>query len=80
MGGACRRQFKIKPGDVAVVMGAGPIGMVTASAARSRAFMSDVQQTKLDLAAGLGPITPVAKENLRRDRRRHRRLGRRSGL
>ena len=62
---------KIKPGDVAVVMGAGPIGMVTALAALaggcSRVFMSDVQQPKLDLAAGLGPITPVnvAKENLR---------------
>ncbi len=62
---------KIKPGDVAVVMGAGPIGMVTALAALaggcSRVFMSDVQQPKLDLAASLGPITPVnvAKENLR---------------
>ncbi len=62
---------KIKPGVVAVVMGAGPIGMVTALAALaggcSRVFMSDVQQPKLDLAASLGPITPVnvAKENLR---------------
>jgi D-xylulose reductase len=61
---------QIKPGDVAVVMGAGPIGMVTALAALaggcSRIIMTDVQQPKLDLAARLGPISPlnVAKENL----------------
>jgi D-xylulose reductase len=63
---------KIKPGDVAVVTGAGPIGVVTALAALaggcSRVIISDVQQPKLDLAASLGPITPVnAKEqNLQR--------------
>lgn len=54
---------RIKPGDVALVMGAGPIGMVTALAALaggcSRVLMTDVQQPKLDLAATLGPITPV---------------------
>jgi D-xylulose reductase len=54
---------EIKPGDVAVVMGVGPIGMVTALAALaggcSRVIVSDVQQPKLDLAATLGPITPV---------------------
>jgi D-xylulose reductase len=54
---------QIKPGDVAVVIGAGPIGMVTALSAlaggASRVVMADVQQPKLDLAAGLGPITPV---------------------
>ncbi|RME61882.1 MAG: NAD(P)-dependent alcohol dehydrogenase [Caldilineae bacterium] len=54
---------RIKPGDVAVVIGAGPIGMVTALAALaggcSRVIMTDVQQPKLDLAARLGPITPV---------------------
>lgn len=54
---------KIKPGDLAVVMGAGPIGMVTALAALaggcSRVVMTDVLQPKLDLAATLGPITPV---------------------
>ena len=61
---------KIKPGDVAVVMGAGPIGMVTALSALaggcSQIIITDVQQPKLDLAASLGPITPVnvAKENL----------------
>ncbi len=61
---------RIRPGDVAVVMGAGPIGMVTALAALaggcSRVIMSDVQQPKLDLAASLGPITPLnaMRENL----------------
>lgn len=62
---------KIKPGDVAIVSGAGPIGMVTALAALaggcSQIIMTDVQQPKLDLAATLGPITPVnvAKESLK---------------
>lgn len=62
---------KIKPGDLAIVMGAGPIGMVTALAALaggcSQVIMTDVQQPKLDLAATLGPITPVniAKQNLK---------------
>ncbi len=62
---------RIKPGDIAVVMGAGPIGMVTALAALaggcSQIIMTDVQQPKLDLAATLGPIIPVnvAKENLK---------------
>ncbi|HWB54803.1 MAG TPA: NAD(P)-dependent alcohol dehydrogenase [Tepidisphaeraceae bacterium] len=61
---------RLRPGDVGIVIGAGPIGMVTALAALaggcSRVIMSDVQQPKLDLAAKLGPITPVnvAKENL----------------
>src|SRR6202171_4558275 len=62
---------KIKPGDLAVVMGAGPIGIVTSLAAIaggcSQVVITDVQQPKLDLAAALGPIRPVnvAKENLR---------------
>jgi D-xylulose reductase len=54
---------QIKPGDLAVVMGAGPIGMVTALAALaggcSQVVITDVQQPKLDLAARLGPILPV---------------------
>ncbi len=54
---------RIKPGDLAVVMGAGPIGLVTALAALaagcSRVVITDVLQPKLDLAARLGPITPV---------------------
>jgi D-xylulose reductase len=62
---------KIEPGDLAVVLGAGPIGTVTALAALaggcSQVVITDVQQPKLDLAAKLGPIRPVnaAKENLR---------------
>ena len=53
----------IQPGDLAVVAGAGPIGMVTAMAALaggcSRVVMTDVQQPKLDLAETFGPITPI---------------------
>jgi D-xylulose reductase len=59
---------RVKPGDLAVVIGAGTIGMVTALAALaagcSRVVMSDVKQPKLDLAARLGPITPI---NVTRD-------------
>ena len=61
---------QIKPGDVAVVSGAGPIGMVTVLSALaggcSQVIVSDVQQPKLDIIAKLGPITPVnvAKESL----------------
>jgi D-xylulose reductase len=61
---------QIKPGDVAVVIGAGPIGMVTLLSALaggcSRVVIADVQQPKLDLAATLGAVTPVnvTKENL----------------
>lgn len=61
---------QIKPGDLAVVIGAGPIGMVTALAALaggcSQVLLADVQQPKLDLGATLGPIRPVnvARENL----------------
>jgi D-xylulose reductase len=48
--------------------------MVTALAALaggcSQVIMTDVQQPKLDLAATLGPITPVnvAKQNLKESR------------
>src|SRR3712207_6395983 len=62
---------RIQPGDVAVVTGAGPIGMVSALAALaggcSRVIMTDVQEPKLTLAAKLGPITPVnvAEQNLK---------------
>ena len=53
----------IRPGDVAVVSGAGPIGMVTALSALaggcSHVFITDVIQEKLDLAATLGQIIPV---------------------
>jgi D-xylulose reductase len=54
---------QIKPGDVAAVIGAGTIGLVTALAALaggcSRVIIIDVKQPKLELAARLGPITPV---------------------
>jgi D-xylulose reductase len=54
---------QIKPGDLAVVIGAGTIGVVTALAALaggcSQIVISDVVQPKLDLVATLGPITPV---------------------
>jgi len=54
---------RLRPGDVAVVLGAGPIGMVTALAALAggcaRVFITDVQPPKLEIAARLGPITPV---------------------
>lgn len=53
----------IKPGDVAVVIGAGTIGLVTALSALaggcSTIIQLDIAQPKLDLAASLGPIRPV---------------------
>jgi D-xylulose reductase len=60
---------RIKPGDVALVLGAGPIGLVTALAALAagcaRVFVTDLDDAKLEIAAKLGPITPinVAKDN-----------------
>ncbi|GAB4536727.1 MAG: NAD(P)-dependent alcohol dehydrogenase [Anaerolineae bacterium] len=54
---------QIRPGDLAVVTGAGTIGVVTALAALaggcSQVVISDVLQPKLDLVATLGPILPV---------------------
>ena len=54
---------QIKPGDTALVIGAGTIGMVTIMAALaggcSRVIVSDVEQSKLDLAATFGAVTPV---------------------
>lgn len=61
---------QIKPGDVAVVIGAGTIGIVTALAAIaggcSRIIIADIKQDKLDIASKLGPITTVnsQEENL----------------
>jgi len=53
----------IRPGDLAVVMGAGPIGMVTVLSALaggcSQVVVTDVIQEKLDLAATLGSVVPV---------------------
>ena len=58
------------PGHTAVVIGAGPIGLVTVLAAlaagAARVFVADVDETKLALAATLGAVTPVnvGKEKL----------------
>jgi Threonine dehydrogenase and related Zn-dependent dehydrogenases len=58
---------QVRPGDVALVMGAGPIGLVTALAALAagcaRVYVSDLDDAKLEIAARLGPITPI---NVRR--------------
>ncbi|MGI9511137.1 MAG: NAD(P)-dependent alcohol dehydrogenase [Geminicoccaceae bacterium] len=55
---------RIKPGDIAVVLGAGPIGLVTVlsalAAGCARVFVTDLAQKKLEIAGGLSPaITPV---------------------
>ena len=54
---------RIKPGDIALVMGAGPIGLVTALSALAggcaRVYVSDLDDAKLEIAAKLGPITPI---------------------
>jgi D-xylulose reductase len=65
------RKAQIKPGDMAVVVGAGTIGIVTAMAAMaggcSKVIVADVVQEKLDLASSLGMISVnVTRENLNR--------------
>jgi D-xylulose reductase len=54
---------RIKPGDIALVMGAGPIGLVTAlsalAAGCARVFVTDLDDAKLEIAASLGAITPI---------------------
>lgn len=55
---------RIKPGDTAVVMGAGPIGLVTAlsalAAGCAQVFVTDLAEKKLEIAGALNPaITPV---------------------
>ena len=55
---------RIKPGDIAVVYGAGPIGLVTALAALAagcaRVFVTDIAEKKLEIGAGLSPaITSI---------------------
>ncbi len=56
----------IKPGDLAVVIGAGTIGMVTVLSAIaggcSSIVVTDVKQPKLDLAKKLGPVRAVNVE------------------
>jgi len=54
---------RIKPGDVAVVVGAGPIGIMTAlsalAAGCSRVLISDVMAEKLKIAGGYPNVHPV---------------------
>ncbi|MEM1129288.1 MAG: NAD(P)-dependent alcohol dehydrogenase [Pseudomonadota bacterium] len=55
---------RVKPGDNAVVMGAGPIGLVSAlallAAGCARVFVTDLAEKKLEIAASLSrAITPV---------------------
>jgi len=54
---------RIAPGDVAVVIGCGPIGIMTALAALaggcSRVFVSDLSAPKLEIAAQYAGIVPV---------------------
>lgn len=55
---------RIRPGDIAVVMGAGPIGLVTALAALAggcaRVYVTDIAPKKLEIAESLSPaITAV---------------------
>jgi len=55
---------RIKPGDLALVLGAGPIGLVTALSALAggcaRVYVADLAEAKLEIAAGLSrAIVPV---------------------
>lgn len=51
------------PGNIAVVIGAGPIGLVTVLAALAsgcaHVIISDIDDTKLEIAAGLGAVSTV---------------------
>ena len=56
---------RVKPGDIGVVLGAGPIGLVTAlsalAAGCARVYVSDLSEKKLEIAESLSPaITGVA--------------------
>jgi len=54
---------RIKPGEIALVLGAGPIGMVTALAALaggcSSVLIADVQKPKLEIAAKFPGLRPI---------------------
>jgi len=58
---------RARPGHVAVVMGAVPIGLVTMLAALAAAcahvVVSDVDESKLAIAAGLGAVSTVNVRN-----------------
>ncbi|WP_151718969.1 NAD(P)-dependent alcohol dehydrogenase [Gemmobacter serpentinus] len=62
---------RIRPGDIGVVLGAGPIGLVTAlsalAAGCARVYVTDLAEKKLEIAASLSPaIIPVhaARESI----------------
>jgi D-xylulose reductase len=54
---------QVKPGDLALVIGAGPIGLVTVlsalAAGCARVFVSDIDEAKLAIAAKLGPVIAI---------------------
>jgi D-xylulose reductase len=54
---------RIRPGDVGLVLGAGPIGLVTAlsalAAGCARVYVTDIDDAKLEIAASLGPVTTI---------------------
>jgi D-xylulose reductase len=57
------KKVRIKPGDVALVVGCGTIGMMCANSAiaggGSKVYISDVKQEKLDIAGSYENIIPV---------------------
>lgn len=62
---------RIKPGDIAVVLGAGPIGLVTAlsaiAAGCARVYVTDIVDQKLEIATSLHPAIVslnVSKESI----------------
>jgi D-xylulose reductase len=67
VGMQCAAKARIKPGDIAVVLGAGPIGVMVALAALaggcSRVIITDIHQPKLDIAGQYAGITPVNIKN-----------------
>jgi len=60
-------QARIRPGDVAAVVGCGPIGIMAALAALAggcaKVYISDVSAEKLTIAAGYDGIVPVNIRN-----------------
>ncbi|KEA03705.1 NAD(P)-dependent alcohol dehydrogenase [Rhizobium rhizogenes] len=54
---------QVKSGDIALVIGAGPIGLVTAlsalAAGCAHVFVSDIDDAKLEIAAKLGAVIPI---------------------
>lgn len=64
------KKARIEPGDTALVVGCGTIGIMVAisalAAGCSTVFISDVKQPKLDIAAGYPNLIPIntAQENL----------------